>query len=53
MQKWQYQLVVQNTAKQPSELEQTLNSLGNGGWELALGYVNAAGENVFIFKKSA
>lgn len=48
MQKWEYQ----TEAFSPNrDIEEALNQIGEGGWELVVVYMNGAGNNVFIFKR--
>jgi hypothetical protein len=49
MDKWEYNLLVQNPNTECAEL--ALNGLGEDGWELVTFYVNAAGDNVFVLKR--
>lgn len=46
MQKWEYHVTTNN------QTQDTLNSLGNDGWELVTVYVSrTGGYNVFVFKR--
>jgi hypothetical protein len=51
MQKWEYNLLVQNPNTECVRCEEALNGLGRDGWELVTFYVNGAGDNVFVLKK--
>ncbi len=51
MQKWEYNLLVQNPNTECARCEEALNGLGQDGWELVTFYVNGAGDNVFVLKK--
>ena len=52
MQKWEYNLLVQSPNTECARCEEALNGLGRDGWELVTFYVNGAGDNVFVFKKT-
>ena len=48
---WEYQIVSLPRQKEPKEAQETLNSLGESGWELVSVYMNGQLVN-YIFKKS-
>lgn len=46
MKKWEYHITA------GSQTQETLNSLGNEGWELVTVYLSSSGGyNVFVFKR--
>jgi hypothetical protein len=52
MEKWEYNLLVQSPNTECARCEAALNGLGEDGWELVTFYVNSAGDNVFVLKKT-
>ncbi len=52
MQEWEYNLLVQSPNTECTRCEEALNGLGRDGWELVTFYVNGAGDNVFVLKKT-
>ena len=52
MEKWEYKLLVQSPNTECAECEDALNGLGKDGWELVTFYVNGAGDNVFVLKRT-
>lgn len=49
--RWQYQLITLASDRDALQVQDTLNAVGNDGWELVAIYPSSAAYNIFVFQK--